>query len=126
MASLSAFLNVSDIQTSVKFYEQLGFELTDSHEHEGELAYATLEMDGAVLELGNIHANQDPDFQAWVSGELGAGVMFYLNVEDPDTIHERAVDAGAVIEHPPEDRPYGRTFMLNDPDGYAIGFISPA
>ncbi len=128
MASINAFLNVHDIDASLAFYEQLGFEVEDSYSSdEGQLWYADLELDGAYLSLGAIDANDDADFQDWVSTPLGAGVALYITVDGPDqvdAIHDRAREAKATIEHGPEDRPYGRVFTLNDPDGYVVSFLA--
>lgn len=127
MASISAFLNVHDIDASYAFYEALGFQEVDRHETDaGQLHFVDLELDGAILGLGSIESNDDPSFQAWVSGTLGAGVVLYVTVDDVDAVYDRAVDAGATIEHGPEDRPYGRVFTLNDPDGYVVSFLDPA
>lgn len=126
MASCSVFLNVSDIEKSIAFYEGLGFEVEQRHSYEGDkTAYADLVLDGAYLGLGSIQANDDPEFQDWVAGELGAGVLIYFEVEDVDAVHEKARELGATVEAPPEDRPYGRAFTLNDPDGYVVSFLVP-
>lgn len=127
MASISAFLNVQDIQRSLAFYEELGFEEIDRYEtDDGVLHFVDLELDGAILGLGNIESNDDPSFQDWVSGTLGGGVVLYITVDDVDAVYERAQQADATIEHGPEDRSYGRVFTMNDPDGYVVGFIDPS
>lgn len=126
MASISAFLNVADIRTSLDFYTDLGFEEIDRYEtDDGALHFVDLELDGAILGLGNIDSNDDPSFTEWVSGGLGSGVVLYITVGDVDRMFERARQAGATIEHPPDDRPYGRVFTMNDPDGYVVSFIDP-
>lgn len=130
MSGISVFLNVSDIEASVDFYRQLGFKVRDRHEgDDGTLHYATLAMGDAYIELGDIEANDDPEFQEWVSTPLGAGVLIHVVVDGPDqvdAVHDRARELGATIETPPEDRPYGRAFTLNDPDGYVITFLKPS
>lgn len=125
-ASLSAFLNVWNIEKSLEFYEALGFRVDARHTDEGTLAYADLSLDGAELGLGNIHWNDDAGFRAWVGTPLGAGVVVYVTVPDVDAVHARAVRVGAVIEAPLEDRAYGRVFTLNDPDGYTLTFLQEA
>lgn len=128
MAEINAFLNVHDIDASLAFYQALGFQVEDSYtSDDGELWYADLELDGAYLSLGAIEASEDPGYQDWVSSPLGAGLLLYVTVDEPDQVdqlHERAKKAGATIEHAPEDRPYGRVFTLNDPDGYVISFLA--
>ncbi len=128
MAKLSAFLNVRDIQTSLDWYTGLGFQELERVEDEDGLHYVDLELDGCVIGLGAIDSNDDPGFQAWVSGELGRGVIFYVELptdEEVDQAFEQAQSIGAKVEFEPTDRPYGRLFMLNDPDGYSISFLSP-
>lgn len=126
MASINAFFNVTDIRTSLDFYTDLGFEEIDRYEtDDGALHFVDLELDGAILGLGNIESNDDPSFTEWVSGGLGSGVVLYVTVDDVDAMFERAQEAGATIEHPPDDRPYGRVFTMNDPDGYVVAFIDP-
>lgn len=125
-ASLSVFLNVQDIERSISFYKGLGFKVDALHrgrDEAGPVRYADLGYQGAELGLGHIAINDDPEFRAWVGTPLGAGVVLYLSVPDVDRIHEKAKALGAVIEHPPEDRSYGRVFSLNDPDGYVVSFI---
>lgn len=125
MASTSVFLNVQNLEKSVEFYGALGFRVAREYRGRGgELRYVDLDLDGAELSLGWIGANDDPEFRRWVSGELGAGVIVYVDVPDVDALHERARRAGAVIEAPLEERSYGRAFNLNDPDGYVVCFFT--
>lgn len=127
MAECGVFLNVSDIDKSIAFYEALGFDVKARHTTEGDrTAYADLDLDGAYLGLGAISSSDDPEFRDWVSAPLGAGVLIHFEVDDVDPFFERAREAGAVIESEPEDRSYGRTFMLDDPDGYVLYFIDPS
>jgi predicted enzyme related to lactoylglutathione lyase len=44
-------------------------------------------------------------------------------VEDLDAALERAAAAGALIEHPASDTPYGRIAMLADPFGHGFCLI---
>lgn len=125
MATCSVLLNTNDIEKAVSFYQGLGFKTTHkSEDDEGTLAYVDLELEGAELSLASIAANEDPEFRDWVQNPLGAGVMVYFSVADVDGVFERAQELGAVIEHEPEDRSYGRVFTLNDPDGYVVAFVT--
>lgn len=125
-ATCSVFLNVMDIEKSVAFYQGLGFKVDAIHrgrEGDGPVRYADLSYQGAELGLGHIAVNPDPEFRAWVGTPLGAGVVVTFSVPDVDRVFEKAKALGAVIEHAPEDRSYGRVFGLNDPDGYVVSFI---
>jgi len=60
---------------------------------------------------------------------LGAPVLVYVVVDDPDALHDRARDAGAEIVMPLTDQPYGsREFALRDPHGnvWSLGTYHPS
>lgn len=122
-SSTSVFLNVADIDRALKFYKALGFKVTSQTKgKDGKVAYAELSMDGAEVGLGRIDANDDPEYRAWVGTPLGAGVVIYLTVPrgGVDKLFAKAKKAGAAVEYPPMDRPYGRVAGINDTDGYVL------
>lgn len=125
MASTSVYLNVNDAQASIGFYEGLGFKTNERHEADnGRLAHAALNLQGASLALGEIAAvEDDPEFEEWVSTPLGAGVIVSFQVDDAETIFERAQAIDATIERPLNDHLGVPSFTLNDPDGYVLTFI---
>lgn len=124
---MSAFLNVRDIEKSVEAYRALGFRVDARHEtRDGNLGWADLSLDGAEIGLGAIRTNEDPEFRAWVSTPLGAGVVVYVDVPDVNAVWRKAKASSFEIEQPIESRSYGRVFMVNDPDGYTIAFIGAA
>ncbi len=82
------------------------------------------------MRLGDqrIMAGQGASHNAMGSpAELGTaptmGVFVYL--DDVDAHHARAAAAGAIIEHPPRDVSYGRTYMARDLDGHPWFFTTP-
>lgn len=123
--SCSVFLNVKDINRSLEFYRALGFRVTNTYKDEesGAIGYADLAIQGAEISIGSIESNDDPEFRQWVSTTLGAGVIVTFEVPNVERYHKLAVSAKADIEHPPVERPYGISMMLNDPDGYSINFM---
>lgn len=122
--SCSVFLNVSNIEKSLEFYRNIGFRVAKTYKDDGgKVAWADLALQGAEFGLGHIPSNDEPSFRAWVSTPLGAGVIVYFTVPNVDRYHKLAKDARATIEMPLTERPYGRMFTLNDPDGYTISFI---
>lgn len=123
----SVFLNVSNIEKSLEFYRNIGFRVAQTYKDDnGKAAWADLSLQGADLGLGHIQSNDDPGFRQWVGTPLGAGVIVYFTVPNVDRYHALAKAARATIEQPLTDRPYGRMFTLNDPDGYTITFIKEA
>ncbi|HUR67976.1 MAG TPA: VOC family protein [Candidatus Thermoplasmatota archaeon] len=122
--SSSVFLNVTNIEKSLEFYRNVGFRVAKTYkDDEGKVAWADLSLQGAEFGLGHIPSNDDPGFRQWVGTPLGAGVIVYFTVPNVDRYHKLAKDARATIEMDITDRPYGRMFTLNDPDGYTISFI---
>lgn len=124
-ASLSVFLNSNNLEKSLEFYTTLGAKVKKLYKDEdGTPTYADLNLAGAEISLGNIAANDDPSFRQWVSTPLGAGVIVYVTVPNVDRWYDRAVSESLVIEQPITDRPYGRLFTVNDPDGYTVTFVT--
>lgn len=125
MARTSAYLNVTDAQRSISFYEGLGFKTMERHEAEnGHLAHAALDLEGASLGVGEIAAvEDDPEFEEWVSTPLGAGVIVSFHVDDAEELFERAQAIDATIDQPLNDHLGTPSFTLNDPDGYVLTFI---
>lgn len=120
----SVFLNVSNIDKSLEFYRNVGFRVARTYKNdEGQVAWADLALQGAEFGLGHIPSNDDPAFRQWVGTPLGAGVIVYFTVPNVERYYKLAKDARATIEMEMTDRPYGRMFTLNDPDGYTISFI---
>ena len=123
--SSSVFLNVHNIEKSLEFYRSIGFRVAKTYkDDDGKVAWADLSLQGADLGLGHIPSNDDPGFRQWVGTPLGAGVIVYFTVPNVDRYYKLAKDARATIEMDLTERPYGRMFTLNDPDGYTISFIT--
>ena len=123
--SSSVFLNVANIEKSLEFYRNIGFRVAKTYKDaSGKVAWADLALQGAEFGLGHIPSNDDPGFRQWVGTPLGAGVVVYFTVPNVDRYHKLAQEARATIEMPLTDRPYGRMFTLNDPDGYTISFLT--
>ena len=126
MAATSVFLNVHDLDKALEFYRALGFKTKKEWKGDaGRVDYLDLDLQGADIGLGRIGANDDPGFRAWVGTPLGAGVMVYVDVPDVDKVWQRALDARLEVERSLRDSSYGRSFLLNDPDGYVISVTGP-
>lgn len=124
MAETSVYLNVHDAAESIAFYEGLGFKVQQRHEAEnGHLSHALLDRGGAKLSLGEIAANEDPEFQAWASDPLGAGVLISFTVPDVEDAWDAVQRLDAEVETPlTEDEEMGTYFGIVDPDGYSLMF----
>ena len=59
------------------------------------------------------------------AGPPGLGVSLSLRADDAQGLHDRLRDHDVVILMDPFDTPYGRTFVFQDPEGYAIAITAP-
>jgi catechol 2,3-dioxygenase-like lactoylglutathione lyase family enzyme len=127
---ISVMFNVKDVDRSVRFYEQLGFDVRWAWKGEdGRLDYAGVGIGGAVIALGRIDPEGGGDeyenYREWVSSPLGAGVIVNVELQDVEAIYERARRGRAKIESRLREWPYGTAFTVNDPDGYVVKFLRP-
>src|SRR6202034_229352 len=105
-------LQVRDLERAAAFYEQtLGIERAASSPPHA-VVFATQPIAFAVRDP---LPGTDLD-----SGQPGLGVALWLRAEDAQALHDRLVQHGVTILTEPVDGPFGRTFTLRDPDGYAI------
>jgi uncharacterized glyoxalase superfamily protein PhnB/extradiol dioxygenase family protein len=82
---------------------------------DGRIGHAELDFGGAVVML----ADEFPDI-GHTAPRPGAGtaVTLHLEVVDVDEVVDRAVEAGAALDRPPADHPYGRNAVVIDPFGH--------
>lgn len=120
-------LNVDNVEKSVEFYKTLGLKVKVEKMDMPGMPPATM----GSLDLGNsglifwnkhnVPADQPADTKAWVSGELGKGVLFTVGVSDAKKIWANAQKLRAQIDQPLEAQPWGgHGFNFVDNDGYVI------
>jgi catechol 2,3-dioxygenase-like lactoylglutathione lyase family enzyme len=116
ITSLSALtLAVSDMARSVLFYRVLGFELFAGDERS---AFVTFRAGPKSF----LNLQRDPE-HAPVPRIWGRAIFW---VDDPDAVHQSAVNAGYEPEMKPSDAPWGeRYFHILDPDGHELSFARP-
>ncbi len=107
-------LFVTDLARSRQFYmEALGFQVTRD-----EPAYVALKQGEVHVNLVPFAGLRENHYLKVASARLGSRVELCLEVDDLHAAYERALAAGASIETPIKERPWGRTdFRLVDPDG---------
>jgi uncharacterized glyoxalase superfamily protein PhnB len=137
----SVMLTCNDAKKSVDFYRDvLGFELKECWPDAEKPLWASLNYDKQTIMLG---ACMDPDPSMCGPGEedhlewwkertdffrgngAGAGVYFYIQVDDIDQYTATVQDRGAPITRPVKSQFYGiRDVVVTDPDGYQLMFYS--
>jgi hypothetical protein len=84
-AEMSVMLNVKDVDRSVKFYKNLGFDTRwETKGDDDHLDYAGVGIGDAVIALGRVPKDlrgMAKDYADWVSSPLGAGMMVTLELD---------------------------------------------
>jgi predicted enzyme related to lactoylglutathione lyase len=105
-------LQVRDLDQSTAFYQrELGLQRAPGSPP-GVVAFQTSPIPFAVRE-----PLPGTDLDA---GSAGLGVSLSLRADDAQALHDQLKDHGVPILTDPFDTPFGRTFVFQDPDGYAI------
>lgn len=117
-ATATPYLAVADARAALDWYgEALGARLRGEPivMPDERIGHAEIDLGGAVVMLSDAH----PEIGV-VAPEPGAGVpvTIVLEVPDVDAAVVRAVGAGAHLDRPAADNPYGRNAVLRDPFGH--------
>lgn len=115
-------LGVADLARSLDFYRTFfGFEVLDSYEEEGRMAWCWLRAGGAELMLQQLSADQ----QIRLAPAIGQSWSIYLRVDDIDSLRARLMQGGFPTSAISET-PYGtREFSAEDLDGYELWISVP-
>ncbi len=89
---------------------------------DGRIGHAQLSFGGATVMLAEESAGVG--HVAPRPGE-GNSVTIHLQVPAVDSLLDRAVSLGAVLDRAPSDNPYGRTAVVHDPFGHRWILASP-
>jgi uncharacterized glyoxalase superfamily protein PhnB len=117
LRSIAPGLTVNDLTRSIAFYtDVLGFFVSERWEREGALRGVMLKA--GVSEIG---LSQDD----WAKGrdrKKGEGVRLWCEtVQDVDALAARVKAAGHALTEEPKDQPWGgRSFSMDDLDGYHL------
>lgn len=102
------YLILKDVAAFIDFTKKVfeAEELAVYRNDDGSIMHAEIQIGGSTIMMGQ--SNDD-----W--GVQNAGL--YINVEDTDSTFQKALDAGAIAIMPIEDKDYGRTSGVKDPQG---------
>ena len=105
-------IQVRDLQRSAGFYErELGLQRAEGSPP-GVVAFQT-----SPIPFGVREPLPGTDLEA---GPPGLGVLVSLRADDAQALHDQLKAHGVPILTDPFDTPFGRTFVFEDPDGYAV------
>ncbi|SDF62692.1 Uncharacterized conserved protein PhnB, glyoxalase superfamily [Blastococcus aurantiacus] len=121
--ALIPYLVVRDARAAIDFYaEAFGARTVGDPYVDGDrIGHAELELAGATLYLADAY----PEYGLEGPGEAKPPVSLHLTVPDVDAVMDRAAAAGATVERPATDEPYGRGGRLIDPFGHRWMVQSP-
>ncbi len=98
---------VSDVERSAAFYETYLAAIRDPFDF-GPNAVAFVGWPAFALNSSRPPSADMTTIQLW------------WRAADADALHEQAVSGGVPILQAPFDGPFGRTFVMADPDGYRV------
>lgn len=120
MESLSPNIFVKDINTTVRFYETLGFKLMMQVPEEGDLIWAMM-MCGNVTFMFQSFKSLDTELPE-ISRKDGGSLLFYIQIKDIRNFHDSIKDKVTVLKGL-EKTFYGATeFAILDNNGYVLTF----
>jgi PhnB protein len=109
--NIAPWLAVRDAQQAVEFYQKAfgAVELYRLLADDGSLAVAQLSVGGALFWVQS---------DSTANGRRDRSVRMILSVDDPDSVFERAVQAGASVVAPIHEDYGWRTARVADPFGH--------
>lgn len=114
---------VGELDTTVEFYEVLGFDFKKRTDD-----YAIGYVNWFWVEFVPKDKVEKSTFQEHAGLDVvdkGAGVFLHMSVDDVDAFYQMVVDTGLKLASEPKDFPWGRReFILIDPDGYKLVFFT--
>jgi uncharacterized glyoxalase superfamily protein PhnB len=120
--SLVPTLTANELDRSIRFYEGLGFSVSEKMEEGGKVLGVMMEAGGATLGI-----SQD-DFGKGRDRVKGVGMRLYLETDqDIETLANQAIQSGVRLDQGPAPLPWGPMgFTATDPDGFRITISKPS
>ena len=117
-AKLTPFLSVRRGKQAVEFYKA-AFGARELFRFDADDGTVVAQL--AIGQSDFWLSDESPQYKNFSPETLGGGTMhIVIIVDDPHAVYDRAISAGATIECPVRDEPYGwRIGKLRDPFGHA-------
>jgi PhnB protein len=124
MPGVTPYLCANGAADAIEFYKR-AFGATERYrldDEAGRIGHAEIVVHGTVLYL----SDEWQAMKVLSPNTLGGhSVSFVIDVDDVDAEFQRAVEAGATVERPITDAPYGRGGWLVDPFGHRWSIQQP-
>ncbi len=106
-------LQVRDLAASRMFYQEvLGFESAPT---QSPVAHVFQDQGGAIFAIRTPMVNLD------AVPQLGWGTALWFSVADLAQLHDKLRGQATIVQEM-TDTPFGKTFVVADPDGYRLTF----
>jgi lactoylglutathione lyase len=107
------------LEETVAFYRKIGLPVvTEQHGPDDDPNYA---LDFGDVHFGFIEATSEVGLKSGIGG----AVQFGFAVQSVDETYRLALENGAKAVIPPQNMPFGRRAVVEDPDGRPIQFKQP-
>lgn len=118
-------LVVGNTEATVAFYRLMGLEIPDQSAEWPQDHRSAAQPEGVALEFDGIEFAKSWD-RGWPGGS-GTIIGFRISSRDSvDAIHAKLAAAGYRSHQPPYDAFWGARYaVVEDPDGRAVGLMSP-
>ncbi|HLZ69858.1 MAG TPA: VOC family protein [Dehalococcoidia bacterium] len=121
---VTAYLCAKGAAEAIQFYTR-AFGATERYRLEmpdGRIGHAEIVIGDTLLML----SDEAPELGVFSPRSLGGNsTSFVFDVDDADAAFQRALDAGATVERPLQDEPYGRGGWVVDPFGHRWSIMTP-
>lgn len=117
MPGVTPYLCAKGASDAIEFYKR-AFGAEERYrldDESGRIGHAEIVVHGSVLYISDEWPEMGVLSPATLSGH---STSFVVDVPDVDAAFQRAVDAGATVERPIKDEPYGRGGWVIDPFGH--------
>lgn len=138
--SLTPILNVSDVPTSIEWFEKLGWHRGFTWNSGGMIKLSALENEHGPAHFASVCANpggeqegpliflcqdgqgkRDPDTPTDPHNDNFGAVWMSWWVENVDAAHAECKKSGIEVARPPVDEPWGvREMLIRHPDGHCF------
>ena len=110
---------VKDIEKSIRFYEEIGFKISETWKLQERIQWCRVEFQGAALML-----QQTTDLESQHPIGQDNGIQLYFITDDVDVVYHQMRARGIDVSAPKIEFYGMKQIFLTDPDGRTLCFES--